>query len=259
MILKLDKLSLSFGGIQALNGVSFEIKEGELFSLIGPNGAGKTSVINAICSFYKPTKGEIYFKDKLLNPLKPYNITALGVSRTFQNTELFAGMSVLDNIKLGSHNRLKASTLSGMFHLPWAKKEEREEEKYLREEILKRLGLDEVRNRFVGTLPYGLQKRVDLGRALASRPELLILDEPVAGMNNDESRDMVECLLHFKKAWNLTILLVEHDMEVVMSISDRIVVMNFGQKIAEGTPQEIQNNEQVITIYLGKQYEKDVS
>jgi len=250
-ILDIRDVSLQFGGIRAMNKISLEIRDGLLFSLIGPHGAGKTSLVNCISKFYRPTDGRILFKGRDITQLKPHEVVRCGISRTFQNIELFKEMTVLDNIKLGRHIHLHAGPLSGMLYLGKASREERELEAFLDREILAFLDLSSIRDRVVCTLPYGVQKRVDLARALASKPAFLILDEPVAGMNREDSRDMIERVLQIKKAWGLTVFLIEHDMEVVMSISDRIAVLNFGEKIAEGTVFEVQQNPEVIRIYLG--------
>jgi branched-chain amino acid transport system ATP-binding protein len=253
-ILKIQNISLHFGGIQALNQISLEVKQGLLYSLIGPNGAGKTSLVNCISNFYHPDEGRIIFKDRDITQLKSHEIVRCGISRTFQNIELFKEMTVLDNIKLGRHIHLKSGPMSGMLYWGKASREERELEEFLDREILTFLNLSSIKDRIVSTLPYGLQKRVDLARALACKPEFLILDEPVAGMNREESRDMIDHVLQIKKAWNLTVFLIEHDMEVVMNISDWIAVMNFGEKMAEGTIGEVQQNPEVIRIYLGHAY-----
>ena len=252
--LAIHDLSLHFGGVQALHQVHLEVPRGILFSLIGPNGAGKTSLINCISKFYEPNVGKIIFNGREITRFRPHEVARFGISRTFQNIELFKGMTVLENIKLGSHIHLRTGALAGMFYLGKAQKEEEKLEEFLGREILDFLGLTPIKNRVVATLPYGLQKRVDLARALAAKPEFLILDEPVAGMNREETGDMITHILEIKKAWGLTVLLIEHDMEVVMNISDWIVVMNFGEKIAEGTPAVVQKNPEVIRIYLGHSY-----
>jgi branched-chain amino acid transport system ATP-binding protein len=252
--LKIQRLSLHFGGVQALHQVDLEIRRGLLFSLIGPNGAGKTSLINCVSKFYEPNAGEILFNGREITRFRPHEVARCGISRTFQNIELFKGMTVLENIKLGRHIHLRSGALAGMVYLGKARREEEKLEEFLDREILNFLGLMPIKNRVVATLPYGLQKRVDLARALSAKPEFLILDEPVAGMNREETQDMITHILDIKRAWGLTVLLIEHDMEVVMNISDWIVVMNFGQKIAEGTPAVVQKNPEVIGIYLGHSY-----
>ena len=252
--LEIQGLSLHFGGVQALHQVDLEVARGILFSLIGPNGAGKTSLINCISKFYEPNAGRIIFNGREITRFRPHAVARFGISRTFQNIELFKGMTVLENIKLGRHIHLRTGAVAGMVYLGKAKKEEESLEEFLDREILDFLGLAPIKNRVVATLPYGLQKRVDLARALSAKPEFLILDEPVAGMNREETQDMITHILEIKKAWSLTVLLIEHDMEVVMNISDWIVVMNFGEKIAEGTPAVVQKNPEVIRIYLGHSY-----
>ena len=249
--LEIRRLSLHFGGVQALNRVDLSVKRGALFSLIGPNGAGKTSLINCVSKFYVPNEGRILFKDQEITHFRPHKVARCGISRTFQHIELFKGMTVLDNIKLGQHIHLRSGPVAGMLYWGKAKKEERELEEFLVREILDFLDLTGIKDRVVATLPYGLQKRVDLARALSARPEFLILDEPVAGMNREETQDMIRHVLEIKKAWGLTVFLIEHDMEVVMSISDWIAVMNFGQMISEGTPEAVQKDPEVIRIYLG--------
>jgi len=252
--LEIKDVGLSFGGVQALNRVNLQVEKGQLFSLIGPNGAGKTSLINCVSKFYVPDSGQIVFNGREITNLRPYQVTRCGISRTFQNIELFAGMTVLDNIKLGRHIHLRSGPVAGMFYWGKAKKEEQALEEFLNGEVLDFLGLTAIRNRMVAELPYGLQKRVDLARALVSKPELLILDEPVAGMNREETQDLIEHILEIKKAWGLTVFLIEHDMEVVMNISDWIAVIDFGENIAEGTAETVQNDPEVIRIYLGHSY-----
>ena len=253
--LEVHRLSLHFGGVQALNRVDLQVRKGTVFSLIGPNGAGKTSLINCVSKFYVPQEGKIVFREREITHMRPYQVARCGISRTFQNIELFKAMTVLDNIKLGRHIHLRTGPISGLVYLGKAKREEKELEEFLDKEILGFLGLTSIKNRVVGTLPYGLQKRVDLARALSPKPEFLILDEPVAGMNREERQDMIKHILDIKEAWGLTVLLIEHDMEVVMNISDWIAVMNFGEKIAEGPPEAVKKNPEVIRIYLGHAYE----
>jgi len=256
--LEVKNVDLSFGGVKALRRVNFQVEKGQMFSLIGPNGAGKTSLINCVSKFYEPDSGHIIFDGREITNMRPYQVTRCGISRTFQNIELFSGMTVLENIKLGRHIHLRSGSLAGMLYWGKAKKEEKALEEFLDEEILNFLGLSAIRNRMVAELPYGLQKKVDLARALASKPELLILDEPVAGMNREETQNLIEHILEIKKAWGLTVFLIEHDMAVVMNVSDWIAVINFGENITQGTPETVQKDPEVIRIYLGQSYGQDM-
>ncbi len=226
-MLKLENISLSFGGVNALSGVSMEVEKGTIHALIGPNGAGKTSILNCINKFYKPQKGHIYFQGEDITRLKPHQIAQKGIARTCQNIELFKGMSVLDNIKLGRHIYMKSGMFSASFYFGLAKKEEMRNRRFIEEEIIELLELEDIRKEIVGTLPYGFQKRIELARALALEPKLLLLDEPTAGMNVEETQYLVRYILDIKDVWDVTMLLIEHDMRVVMSISDRISVLNF--------------------------------
>lgn len=252
-ILQVKNLSLRFGGVIALDNVSFEVKEGEIFSLIGPNGAGKTSMLNCISGLYKPSDGEILFKGPPITRLKPHRRTVLGIARAFQNIELFPHLSVLDNLMLGRHVRMKTGLLAGGLYWGKAQKEEVEHRRKI-EEVIDFLELEHVRNVPVGTLSYGLQKRVEVGRALALEPELLLLDEPMAGMNNEEKEDMARYIIDIHEEKKTTIILIEHDMGVVMDLSNHIAVLDFGKLIAYGTPQEIQTNPRVIEAYLGEEH-----
>jgi len=249
----IDNVSLSFSHVQALSGVSTKIKKGQIFSFIGPNGAGKTCLLNCINHFYKNYSGKIFFEEYELNKLPPHEIARVGIARTFQGTELFHGLSVLDNIKLGAHVRLKTGLFSALTYLGKAHKEEMLLRKEVEEEIIDLLEIEAIRKKLVGTLPYGLQKRVELGRALAMKPRLLLLDEPMAGMNLEETEDMSRFILDVNEEWGTTIVLIEHDMGVVMDISDRVCVLDFGKKIAEGSPMEVRKNTQVISVYLGEE------
>jgi len=251
-------LHLSFGGLKALNGINLSIHKGEIVSLIGPNGAGKTSIINCICKCYNFSKGQILFEEADITHLNTHTVARRSISRTFQNLDLFKGMTVMENVKLGSHIHIQSGVLSHLLYYGKAYSEEKQLERLIKEEILDVLGLTPYRSHLVGSLPYGLQKRVDFARALAARPKLLILDEPMAGMNQEESKEMTQHILNIKKSKDLTILLVEHDMEVVMNISDRVYVINFGVNIAEGAPSEVKKNEEVIKIYLGHEFDPSI-
>jgi branched-chain amino acid transport system ATP-binding protein len=249
--LQIKNLHLSFGGLTALNGVSLSVNSGEIFAIIGPNGAGKTCILNCVCGFYHPDQGGITIEGQEITKFSPHKIAGLGIARTFQNIELFQGMTVLDNIKLGAHVHLKSGFLAGGFYWGKARKEEMKLRREVEEQIIDLLEIQAIRKKIVGTLPYGLQKRVELARALALRPKILLLDEPMAGMNLEETEDMARFILDINEERGVTIVLIEHDMGVVMDISDRIFVLDFGTKIAEGSPAEIQHNEHVINAYLG--------
>jgi branched-chain amino acid transport system ATP-binding protein len=255
VVLKVDDINMYFGKVAALSGVGFDVREGEIHSIIGPNGAGKTVLLNCINGLYHPQKGGISFKNQDITRLKPYHRAELGISRTFQKIELFRGMTVLDNIRLGRHIHLKSGILSGSLYFGKTAREEIKTREYIEEEIIDLLEIESIRDKTVGMLPYGLQKRVELGRALALNPQLLLLDEPLAGLNLEEVEDMARFILdiNLEKRWNVTCILVEHDMGVVMDISDRISVLSFGNKITTGTPIEIQNHPQVIEAYLGEE------
>ncbi len=249
--LEAQNLRLSFGGLTALSGVSLSVNRGEIFAIIGPNGAGKTCILNCICRFYHPEQGKILFEGKDISRLAPHKVPQLGIARTFQNIELFQGMTVLDNIKLGAHVHLQSGFLTGGFYWGKARREEMRLRQEVEERIIDLLEIQAIRKKIVGTLPYGLQKRVELARALAMRPKILLLDEPMAGMNLEETEDMARFILDINQERGVTIVLIEHDMGVVMDISDRVYVLDFGTKIAEGPPEEVQNNEHVINAYLG--------
>ncbi|OEH92691.1 ABC transporter ATP-binding protein [Bacillus solimangrovi] len=253
-ILEVENVSLKFGGVKALNDVTYHVNKGEIFSLIGPNGAGKTSMLNCISGLYKPSSGSIKFKGKDILGMKPYNRTSLGIARAFQNIALFEHMSVLDNLKLGRHVKMKTGLLSGGIYWRSAEKEEVHHRRSV-EEVIEFLEMQDYRNTPVGTLPYGLQKRVEVGRALALEPELILLDEPMAGMNNAEKEDMARFILDMHELKGMTVFLIEHDMGVIMDLSDHIAVLDFGERIGFGTSKEIQKNPNVIRAYLGEQEE----
>lgn len=250
-MLSVQQASLSFGGIRALSDLSFTADKSEITAIIGPNGAGKTSLFNIISGFYKPQVGQILFEDQDITALKPDKRAQLGISRTFQNIALFRGMTVLDNIKLGGHTRLSTGFFSAGWYFGATRKEEVAFRDEIEREVIDFLELDHIRKAPVAMLPYGLQKRVELARALAMKPKLLMLDEPVAGMNREETEDIARFILDIQEQWGTTILLVEHDMGMVMDISDKVVVLNFGRQIAMGTPHEVQSNSAVIEAYLG--------
>lgn len=255
VLLELDGIQMSFGRVCALDGISIKIKKGEIHSVIGPNGAGKTVMMNCISGLYNPQKGSIHYKGERINHLKPHDRAKLGIARTFQKVEVFGGMTVLDNIRLGRHIHYKSGILSGAVYLGKTAKEEMEHRKFIEEEIIDLLEIEHIRDKPVGMLPYGLQKRVELGRAIALEPELLILDEPLAGLNLEEVEDMARFILDInqEKRWKITCLLVEHDMGVVMDISDNVYVLNFGNMIVDGTPEAVQKNPVVIKAYLGEE------
>ncbi len=255
VLLELEDIHMYFGKVNALEGVSLKIQKGEIHSVIGPNGAGKTVMMNCINGLYHPNKGNISFKGKNIERLKPYERAKLGIARTFQKVEVFGGMTVLDNIRLGRHTHYKSGILSGALYLGKTAREEIEHRTFIEEEIIDLLEIEHIRHKPVGMLPYGLQKRVELGRALALNPDLLILDEPLAGLNLEEVEDMARFILDIneEERWKVTCLLVEHDMGVVMDLSDRVFVLNFGNMIIDGTPEEVQNHPEVIKAYLGEE------
>ncbi len=252
--LKAENLSISFGGLKALSGVTFEVKKGEIYSIIGPNGAGKTTVFNCISGIYKPSNGKIFFKDQDITPFKPYQVAEVGIARTFQNIELFAHMTTMDNLMLGRHTKLKTGVWAGATFLTAHSKAARDEiqNREIVEEIIDFLELQASRNQLVVNLPYGIQKLVELGRALALEPEVLLLDEPSAGMNLEEKENLIFSIRDIRDDFGITVLLVEHDMNLVMGISDRVLALNYGQVIAEGIPQEVQKHPEVLKAYLGE-------
>ncbi len=250
VVMEMKNITLRFGGVTAIKDISFDIREGEVRAIIGPNGAGKSSMLNVISGFYHPQEGEIWYRGEKRPPMKPYEIARQGIARTFQNIALFKGMTTLDNIMTGRLTHMKSGILAQAF---WKGRAEREEieQREKAERIIDFLEIQAIRKAPVGSLPYGLQKRVELGRALVAEPSLLLLDEPMAGMNVEEKEDMSRFILDVNDEFGTTIALIEHDMGVVMDISDRVVVMDYGAKIGDGTPDEVRNNQQVIDAYLG--------
>ncbi|MBN2462287.1 MAG: ABC transporter ATP-binding protein [Dehalococcoidia bacterium] len=266
--MRLENLCLSFGGVRALIDVSLDVLDKEILAIIGPNGAGKTCILNCINGFYKPQEGNIYFEGQKITRLRPDKIANMGIARTFQNIELYSGLSTLDNLMAARHVLMKQSTVSSALYFGPAHKEEIEHRKAV-EDIIDFLEIEPIRKKVVGALPYGMRKRVELGRALALEPKILLLDEPMAGMNLEEKEDIARFIIDIFEGQGETypetpvlrdgvscIILVEHDMGVVMDIADRIAVLDFGRKIAEGTPDEIKTNTQVISAYLGEEQVK---
>ena len=250
-------VSLRFGGVQALTDVSFSIRKGELFSIIGPNGAGKTSMVNCISGRYRPTDGKVYFKGQDITGMTPNHRASLGIGRTFQNLALFGHMTVLDNIMVGRHHLLKNNFFTGaLYWLTGARKEELAHRREV-EEIIDFLEIQHVRKATAGTLSYGLRKRVELARAIALKPDLILLDEPMAGMNLEEKEDMARYIVDLNEEFGMTVVMIEHDMGVVMDISHRVIVLEFGKKIAEGSPEEVLADPRVKRAYLGEDDEED--
>lgn len=254
-ILKLENIHMYFGKVEALRDVSIQVNTGEIYSIIGPNGAGKTVMMNCISGLYKPQQGTIVYKGQAINGFKPHRRAEMGISRTFQKIELFGGMTVLDNIRLGRHSHLKSGIFSGALYLGKTRDEEIKTRQFLEEDIIDLLEIEHIRDKPVHMLPYGLQKRVELGRALALDPELILLDEPLAGLNLEEVEDMARFIMDINKEerWQVTCILVEHDMGVVMDISDQVFVLNFGNMITTGPPDQVQNDPEVIKAYLGEE------
>jgi branched-chain amino acid transport system ATP-binding protein len=250
--LKVQNLDLSFGGVKALDSLSFEVGKGQVVGIIGPNGAGKTSTLNCVNGFYRAQRGDVYFQDKNITKLRPDSVAKLGISRTFQNIQLYTGMNVVDNLMAARHFVFKASWVENALYYGRTHREE-VKQRWAVEEIIDFLELERYRKSVVGTLPYGIRKRIDLGRALAQEPKLLLLDEPMAGMNMEEKEDMARYILDVQEEKGITIVLIEHDMGVVMDITDKIVVLDFGRKIAEGTPDVVKKDPVVVKAYLGEQ------
>jgi branched-chain amino acid transport system ATP-binding protein len=256
VLLKIDDISVSFGEVRALIGVSFDILEREILSIIGPNGAGKTTMLNLINGVYTPDSGTIVFKGETRQRMRPHESARLGIARTFQNVALFKGMSTLDNIMTGRHLKMSRNIFTQALYWGPARRQEIEQRGFV-EKIISFLEIEAIRKVPVGRLPYGLQKRVELGRALAADPVLLLLDEPMAGMNTEEKEDMCRFIFDLNEEFGTTIALIEHDMSVVMDISDRVVVLDYGRKIADGTPAEVRASQAVIDAYLGVSHDEN--
>lgn len=249
-LISFDNVNLNFGGVNALTEVSFDISEGSLFAIIGPNGAGKTSIFNCISGIYRPTSGVVRVFDQDIRTMRPDAIANLGVSRTFQNIELFENMTTLDNILIGAHRHINYGSIAGLLFSKKARKEE-EEARKIAEDIIDFLEIEEYRYSYILSLPYGIQKRIELARALAMKPKVLLLDEPAAGMNNEETEDIARFILDIHEELGITVVLIDHDMNMVMDIATEVIVMDFGKKLFDGNPAEASKDKNVIEAYLG--------